>query len=359
VTEIKVKIKDLVDYFNTSDLVGTPMSVRDIKVKTPTGDLVDVQACIKKPKEMIIETVFSDGVRTVSVKSSKQHLLYNGVECQTVEEIEEIQLVDEYKLKKVSSTEIKEDYLYDISIPAPHLYVTPNGMIHHNTSYALLMAKGYLDKYEDGVVLFYDSEFGSPQGYWKSFGVDTSRVLHTPITNIEELKFDLMTQLEAIDKKDHVMVLIDSVGNLASKKEVEDALKESSAADMTRAKQLKSVFRMVTPLFKLKDIPCVAINHVYSEQGCLKGDTKILTNNGLKYIKDIKEGDFVKAKNDFQKVLKTFSHEELFSEEKKYLKITFEDGTFVECTDNHRFLTKTEDWVHAGDLREGVFLLTQ
>jgi hypothetical protein len=62
------------------------------------------------------------------------------------------------------------------------------------------------------------------------------------------------------------MIIIDSVGNLASKKEVEDAMKQSSAADMTRAKQLKSLFRMVTPHLTLKDIPMVVVNHVYMTQ---------------------------------------------------------------------------------------------
>ena len=68
-------------------------------------------------------------------------------------------------------------------------------------------------------MLFYDSEFGSPQAYFKQFDIDTSRVLHTPITNVEELKFDLIGQLDNLDRKDNVIVVIDSIGNLASKKE--------------------------------------------------------------------------------------------------------------------------------------------
>ena len=96
-------------------------------------------------------------------------------------------------------------------------------------------------------MLFYDSEFGSPQSYFKQFDIDTSRVLHTPITNVEELKFDMIGQLEALDRKDKVIVVIDSVGNLASKKEMEDAINEKSVADMSRAKALKGLFRMTTP----------------------------------------------------------------------------------------------------------------
>ncbi len=138
---------------------------------------------------------------------------------------------------------------------------------HFKTSFALLMASAYLKKHKDAVLLFYDSEFGSPQAYFEAFDVDTSRVLHTPVTNIEELKFDLVHQLNEIERKDKVIIIIDSVGNIASKKEVEDAENMKSVADMTRAKALKGLFRMITPMLTLKDVPLVAVNHTYMEQG--------------------------------------------------------------------------------------------
>lgn len=148
----------------------------------------------------------------------------------------------------------------------PGLTIWAGPSKHFKTSFSLLMAKAYMDKYADAVMLFYDSEFGTPQSYFDSFGIDTSRVLHTPITDVEQLKFDIMHQFEEIKRGDHVIIVIDSVGNLASKKEVEDALKQNSAADMTRAKQLKSLFRMVTPHLNLKDIPLVVVNHTYQTQ---------------------------------------------------------------------------------------------
>lgn len=138
---------------------------------------------------------------------------------------------------------------------------------HFKTAFSLLMAKSYMDKYEDAALLFYDSEFGTPQSYFDSFGIDTDRVIHTPLTNVEELKFDIMKQLEGVERGDHLIIVIDSIGNLASKKEVEDALDGKSVADMSRAKQMKSLFRMITPHLNLKDIPLVVVNHTYMEIG--------------------------------------------------------------------------------------------
>ena len=138
---------------------------------------------------------------------------------------------------------------------------------HFKTAFSLLMAKSYLDKYPDSALLFYDSEFGTPQSYFDSFGIDTKRVLHTPITDIEQLKFDIMQQLQGLERDDKVIIVVDSIGNLASKKEVEDALDQKSVADMSRAKQVKSLFRMVTPHLNLKNIPMIVVNHTYMEIG--------------------------------------------------------------------------------------------
>ena len=150
---------------------------------------------------------------------------------------------------------------------APGLTVLAGPSKHFKTSFGLIMASAYLKKYKDAVLLFYDSEFGSPQSYFQQFDIDTERVLHTPITNVEELKFDIIGQMEGLDRNDKVIVMIDSVGNLASKKELEDAINEKSVADMSRAKALKGLFRMTTPYLNMKNIPLIAVNHTYMEIG--------------------------------------------------------------------------------------------
>ena len=168
---------------------------------------------------------------------------------------------------------------------APGLTVLAGPSKHFKTSFALKMAGAYLKKYPESILLFYDSEFGSPQSYFETFGIDTNRVLHTPVMNIEELKFDLINQLEQIDRKDNVVVVIDSIGNIASKKELEDAINEKSVADMSRAKQLKSLFRMSTPYLTMKDIPLIAINHTYKEQSLFPKDI-VSGGTGVYYSAD-------------------------------------------------------------------------
>ena len=167
----------------------------------------------------------------------------------------------------------------------PGLTVLAGPSKHFKTSFALIMASAYMKKYEDAALLFYDSEFGSPQEYFQNFGIDTRRVLHTPITNVEELKFDLINQLENLDRDDKVVVVIDSVGNLASKKELEDAINEKSVADMSRAKALKGLFRMCTPYLNMKNIPMIAVNHTYKEIGLFPKDV-VSGGTGIYYSAD-------------------------------------------------------------------------
>jgi len=150
-------------------------------------------------------------------------------------------------------------------VPGMTMFAGPSK--HFKTAFSLMMVKAYMEKYPDAALLFYDSEFGAPQAYFKTFKIDPSRVVHTPITDIEQLKHDLTNQINSIERGDRVIIVIDSIGNLASKKEADDALEGKSAADMTRAKQIKSLFRIVTPHLTIKDIPLIVVNHTYMEMG--------------------------------------------------------------------------------------------
>ena len=65
---------------------------------------------------------------------------------------------------------------------APGLTILAGPSKHFKTAFAMLLAKAYLDKYDDAVILFYDSEFGAPQGYFDSFGKSVEKALmKTPI----------------------------------------------------------------------------------------------------------------------------------------------------------------------------------
>jgi RecA/RadA recombinase len=244
----------------------------------------------------------------------------------------------------------------------PGLTVFAGPSKHFKTAFAMMLVKSFQNKYPDGVILFYDSEFGAPQSYFENFGIDTDKVIHTPITDIEQLKHDIMQQTNELERKDNVMIVVDSVGNLASKKEVDDALDGKSVADMTRAKQMKSLFRMITPHLTIKDIPMVVVNHTYMEigmfpkaivsGGCVVEGTKIQTPEGLRAVEDFNVGEKVITVDGPKVVTHVWNPDTLEVGEPECFEIEFEDGYKVTCSDKHKFLIGGK-WVEAKDLQIG------
>lgn len=235
---------------------------------------------------------------------------------------------------------------------------------HFKSSFGLIMISAYLKQHDDAICLFYDGEFGTNMTYFENFGIDLDRVVHIPFMNIEELKFDLMGQLNELNRDDKVIIFIDSIGNAASKKEVDDALAEKSTADMSRAKQLASLGRMITPLLGTKRIPCIAINHTYKTQdlfskdvvsgGCVVAGTKIImADETLRNIEDVKVGEFVLSKDGPNEVTNIWNPETLINGTPECYEIEFEDGHKVICSDKHRFIVSGE-WVEAQDLSAGL-----
>lgn len=233
---------------------------------------------------------------------------------------------------------------------------------HFKSLMGLIMVGAYMQKHKDAIVLFYDSEFGAPESYFKACGVDIERVVHVPVKNIEELKFDLVKQLDSFTRDDKVIIFLDSIGNIASKKEVDDALSSSSKADMTRAKAIKSLFRMVTPYLTINDIPFITIAHTYDTQemfskkvvsgGCVVAGTKIQTVDGLKNIEELGVGERVITLNGSNEITEIWNPDTLLDGEPECYEIEFEDTHKVVCSDEHKFLIDGK-WVKAKDLTEG------
>jgi RecA/RadA recombinase len=122
-------------------------------------------------------------------------------------------------------------------------------------------------------VIYYDSEAAVDKDQMIKFGIDTSKVNYQPVNTVQDFRTSITTitqKMQEIKRKGgeipKLMIILDSAGNLATQKEIDDAATGSDKADMTRSKILKSIFRIImTPLADLK-IPFIFTNHTYQSQ---------------------------------------------------------------------------------------------
>jgi len=186
------------------------------------------------------------------------------------------------KLEKVGlMTDIEEKEFAPTSVPIMNLAlsgklleggVSAGALIfagkskHFKTLFGLICVKAFFDKYEDATCIFYDTEMGASLEYFEMQGIDTDRVVHKLVPTVVDLKMEMSKDLELIEKGERVIFFWDSLGNIASKKEVEDAKDGKYKQDMTRAKQIKSLTRTVTVPLMIKKVPLIVVGHIYMTQ---------------------------------------------------------------------------------------------
>ena len=122
-------------------------------------------------------------------------------------------------------------------------------------------------------IIFYDSEAAVDKDQMKKFGIDTNKVNYQPTNTVQDFRTSVTSITHKMQEVKQaggelpkIMIILDSAGNLATRKEIDDASSGSDKSDMTRAKVLKSIFRIImTPLADLK-IPFIFTNHTYRTQ---------------------------------------------------------------------------------------------
>jgi intein/homing endonuclease len=89
--------------------------------------------------------------------------------------------------------------------------------------------------------------------------------------------------------------------------------------------------------------------------GCFEENTEIITRDGIKKIRDITVYDYILTYDTEQKVyswVNPFVVLPTPSETKDKIELTFEDGSTVKCTSDHKLLVRGKGWVEAKDLTE-------
>jgi RecA/RadA recombinase len=121
--------------------------------------------------------------------------------------------------------------------------------------------------------VIFDTEMAVDEAACRGVGLDPENVKYVPVQTVEECRNQLVAFLDSIKAADmcgKFIVCIDSLGNLASQKEIEDVEKGKTAMDMgTRAKGLKSMMRTLTFKAAQTNTTVLFVNHTYDDPAAM------------------------------------------------------------------------------------------
>lgn len=264
--EITIKIKHLFDIFNISNGYEEPFTLpRGLFIKTPDNNLTPVIMCVKKHDDSV-------KIKTETGKelwASKKHLVLEDNNLRYLNDVKCIKTLDgdERIIDKEEGGVID---LYDISISFPHLYVTTNKIVHHNTYYCLEAIKAFLDKHEDGLVVYYDSESTLSKQMLDQRGIPSDRVIIDEVITIDEWGNKIKQLLDSYEEtpekeRTPLMVVLDSLGQLTTEAEVENVAKGKNTRDMQKQQLIKKALRVCTVKAGQLNVPVFVTAHTYKD----------------------------------------------------------------------------------------------
>lgn len=126
--------------------------------------------------------------------------------------------------------------------------------------------KKWLEGNDNRYIIAFESEGATMVTMLRNLNCDNSRVLILPVSTVEEFREQSIRVVEEQLKdkskeKPEILMILDSLGMLGTAKETEDAISGKSTTDMTRAKIIKSIFRIITLKLSLAKIPLIVVNH--------------------------------------------------------------------------------------------------
>lgn len=144
-------------------------------------------------------------------------------------------------------------------------------------------------RYNNYDVIYFDSEGAIDIDFVQRLGVDTSHVRLQPVNTVEEFSHiaaqitqSARENIKKGLKPPKVMVVLDSLGNLSSLKEVDDTTTGENKRDMTKQQAIRKLFRVNGLQFAMLGIPFIVNAHTYDAMSMFT-PKEISGGGGVKY----------------------------------------------------------------------------
>lgn len=159
--------------------------------------------------------------------------------------------------------------------------------------FALSIVEQFLEKYEEGFVFYIDTEAAITRQMLSDRNIDPNRVIIFQVNTVEKLRTKIMqftekhVEFTKKNPKSKALIVLDSLGNTSTEKEVADISSGATTRDMTRGQLIRGMFRAITvPLARAK-IPVIVNNHTYENVTNPYAGPSMSGGDGLRYAGDV------------------------------------------------------------------------
>lgn len=203
------------------------------------------------------------------------------------------------------------------------------------TFFALGIMKNFLELNKTGAVFYFESEGALTKDILESRNIDTDRVHIFPVTTIQEFRHQAVSVANGYIEHANpppLMMVLDSLGNLSTTKEVTDMESGAETRDMTRTQLIRGAFRVLNLKLSIAKIPFILTNHTYQTMGMF-ATQEMSGGGGVKYAASqivflSKKKDRDKDKTLVGNIIKCKLDKSRFTREGKIIetKLSFETG---------------------------------
>ena len=139
------------------------------------------------------------------------------------------------------------------------------------TYFLMGLVRQFLLDNPTGGVLYFESESALTPEMIEQRGIDTTRFVQLPVATIQEFGHQATKVVDHhLEATEHpLMLCLDSLGMLSTIKEVDDTTGGANKVDMTKARIVKGVFRVLTLKLAKAGIPLLVTNHTYKQVGTM------------------------------------------------------------------------------------------
>jgi RecA/RadA recombinase len=160
----------------------------------------------------------------------------------------------------------------------------------------------FLETNPDAICIYCDSEQAISRDMIVNRGIDPKRIAIVPVGIVEEFRNQMIKIVDNYlalppNKRKKMIIVLDSLGMLSTLKEITDTAEGKNTADMTRARVIKSVFRVLQLKLGQAGIAMIVTNHVYntmslySEKVMSGGSGLFFASSIILYLSKMKDKD--------------------------------------------------------------------